>query len=52
MSGPVQVDMWCYSCDNKTIHEIRLKPFMKLLVCAMCGETVRESAMETTGLVD
>ncbi len=24
MGGPILTDTWCYSCDSKTIHEVRL----------------------------
>src|SRR6266705_209481 len=38
--------LWCYSCDRLTGHEIRYMSELcfvgKLLVCQLCGETIRE----------
>lgn len=44
-----------YSCDNKTVHEVRFMSELnftgKLLVCTMCGETVREPMIGSAGVV-
>ena len=56
MGGPILLDMWCYTCDNKTIHQVQLMSEInfvgKLLVCTMCGETVREPMMGVTGVLE
>jgi len=56
MGGPILVDIWCYGCDNKTIHEVQFMSEInfvgKLIVCTLCGETVREPMMGTTGVLE
>lgn len=46
-------DLWCYSCDNKTIHQIcymsELNFTGKLLICTLCGETVKQPVVGQAG---
>jgi len=53
--GPMVEALWCYSCDAKTVHEVRFMNELnfvgKLFVCTMCVETIRESRIGRTEVV-
>jgi len=55
MGGPILVDQWCYSCDNKTVHKVMFVSDINfvgnLVICTMCGETINDPAIGATGII-